>query len=151
MACTGEIVDETFLKCNQILQNFLILFVVSAFSLVPLSGILDEWKPMTLCFCPLLLEGWIPSAGTGEAVMPIYEYQAKHETTSCAYCAKPFERLQRIADPPISACPQCGAPVSRIISAPAVGSSKTAFDRRAQQAGFTKLQRLGKGEYEKKY
>jgi putative FmdB family regulatory protein len=83
--------------------------------------------------------------------MPIYEYQARHETASCAHCAKPFECLQRISDPPIEKCPKCGASVVKIISAPAVGSSKSGFDQRAKAAGFTKLQRLGKGEYEKKY
>jgi len=83
--------------------------------------------------------------------MPIYEYQAKDAATSCAHCLKPFECLQRLSDPPLDKCPQCGAPVTKIISVPAVGRSRTGFDRRAKEAGFTKLQRLGKGEYEKKY
>ena len=83
--------------------------------------------------------------------MPIYEYQAKEETVGCAHCAKPFECLQRMSDPPLAACPACGVPVSRIISVPTLGHSATSLDRRAKEAGFTKLQRLGKGEYEKKY
>jgi predicted nucleic acid-binding Zn ribbon protein len=56
-----------------------------------------------------------------------------------------------MADPPLEKCPECGAAVSRIVSRPSVGGSKSSLDQRAKAAGFTKLQRLGKGEYEKKY
>lgn len=83
--------------------------------------------------------------------MPIYEYQAKDEKASCPYCVNPFENLQRMSDPPVTQCPKCGAAVSRVFSVPSVGSSKSSFDQRAKAAGFSKLQRLGKGEYEKKY
>jgi len=83
--------------------------------------------------------------------MPIYEYQARNESSSCPHCARPFECLQRMADPPLEKCPECGAAVSRIVSRPSVGGSKSSLDQRAKAAGFTKLQRLGKGEYEKKY
>ena len=83
--------------------------------------------------------------------MPIYEYQVRDESACCPHCVRPFECLQRMADPPLDTCPECGAPVTRIISRPAVGNSKSGFDQRAKAAGFTKLQRLGKGEYEKKY
>jgi hypothetical protein len=41
--------------------------------------------------------------------------------------------------------------VQRLISAISIGYSKSGFDRRAREAGFTKLQRIGRGEYEKKY
>ena len=83
--------------------------------------------------------------------MPIYEYEARNKSSSCPRCTCPFECLQRMADPPLDKCPDCGAPVSRIISRPAVGGSKSSLDRRAKAAGFTKLRRLGKGEYEKQY
>jgi len=83
--------------------------------------------------------------------MPIYEYEAQAPGKSCADCAKPFEVRRRMSDPPLAACPQCGNPVVRVFSAPAVGSSKSGFDDRARRAGFHKLQRLGKGEYEKRY
>jgi putative FmdB family regulatory protein len=83
--------------------------------------------------------------------MPFYEYQAKEETGSCPHCARPFTVLQRISDPPLTACPQCGKPLTKLISAPNVGSSKSSLDSRAKSAGFTKFQKLGKGEYEKKY
>jgi len=83
--------------------------------------------------------------------MPIYEYQARDPARGCPHCSAPFEQLQRLADPPLAVCPRCGAPVARLISPPAVGRSRSALDDRAKSAGFHKLKRLGKGEYEKAY
>lgn len=83
--------------------------------------------------------------------MPIYEYQAKDKSSSCKHCADAFEVIQRIADAHIKKCPECGAPVVRIISAPSVGASQSSFDDRAKNAGFSKLKKLGKGEYERQY
>lgn len=83
--------------------------------------------------------------------MPIREYQAIDSVKGCAACRQPFERLELMPAAPLDKCPACGAPVSRLISTPALGGSKSALDRRAQQAGFHKLKRLGKGEYEKMY
>lgn len=59
--------------------------------------------------------------------------------------------MQKISDEPLDRCPDCGAPVEKQISAPSVGSSKSGFDDRAKRAGFHKLKKLGKGEYEKQY
>lgn len=83
--------------------------------------------------------------------MPIYEYQAKDKKKSCAHCAKGFEVIQSLSDPHLTACPQCTSAVIRIISAPSVGASKTNFDDKAKSAGFHKLKKLGKGEYERQY
>ena len=83
--------------------------------------------------------------------MPIYEYEAVDSAAACSRCATPFELMQRISDAPLTACPDCGAAVRRLISRPAMGTSKSGFDSRAKAAGFHKLQKLGKGEYEKKY
>ncbi len=44
--------------------------------------------------------------------MPIYEYE-------CTVCAHRFETMQRISDPPLESCPECGEPVRKLISAPA--------------------------------
>jgi putative FmdB family regulatory protein len=44
--------------------------------------------------------------------MPIYEYH-------CDSCDTRFERLQRLDDPPLAACEECGGPVRKLISAPA--------------------------------
>jgi putative FmdB family regulatory protein len=45
--------------------------------------------------------------------MPIYEYQ-------CQSCGKRTEQLQRMDAPPLAACPECGGPVKKLISSPAV-------------------------------
>lgn len=83
--------------------------------------------------------------------MPIYEYQAAEPAKGCEQCGKPFEQLQRMSDPPLAACPKCGARVTRLISAPNVGGSRASFDDRARNAGFHKLKKVSKGEYETKY
>jgi putative FmdB family regulatory protein len=83
--------------------------------------------------------------------MPIYEHEAIDEAKSCDFCRAGFEELRRMSDPPLAVCPKCGAPVRKIVSAPAVGASTSGFDARAKNAGFSKLKRLGKGEYERQY
>jgi len=83
--------------------------------------------------------------------MPVYDYEAASPEKSCPYCVNGFETVQSISDPHLSACPKCGQPIRRVITAPAIGRSKTKLDDRAKAAGFTKLKRLGKGEYEKMY
>ena len=45
--------------------------------------------------------------------MPIYEYE-------CRSCGKRTELLQRMNDPPLAACPECGGEVRKLFSAPAV-------------------------------
>jgi putative FmdB family regulatory protein len=44
--------------------------------------------------------------------MPIYEYQ-------CESCQHRLEAIQKFSDPPLSACPKCGASVRKLQSAPA--------------------------------
>ena len=44
--------------------------------------------------------------------MPLYEYE-------CDACRHRFEVIQKLADPPIEKCPKCGAPVHKLMSAPA--------------------------------
>lgn len=48
--------------------------------------------------------------------MPIYEYQSVDPTESCGTCRDPFEVIQAIHDEPLSACPDCGCSIVRIIS-----------------------------------
>lgn len=45
--------------------------------------------------------------------MPIYEYE-------CRSCGKRTELLQRMDDPPLANCPDCGGEVKKLLSAPAV-------------------------------
>lgn len=83
--------------------------------------------------------------------MPIYEYQAKSPASGCEFCSVPFERLQKLSDPPLTVCPKCEAVLEKVISTPSVGYSSSDLDDRAKNAGFTKLKRVNKGEYEKKF
>jgi putative FmdB family regulatory protein len=48
--------------------------------------------------------------------MPIYEYQAKDTKKACACCCTPFEALQRMDEKPLTACPECGCAVTKVIS-----------------------------------
>ncbi|MCK4378438.1 MAG: zinc ribbon domain-containing protein [Deltaproteobacteria bacterium] len=41
--------------------------------------------------------------------MPIYEYR-------CEKCQHQFDLLQKITDEPVKECPECGGPVSKLIS-----------------------------------
>ena len=84
--------------------------------------------------------------------MPTYEYKAADAAASCAFCQNGFEQVQRMVEAPLTACPQCGKPVRKCFSAPRInGPGQSNFDQRAKSAGFHKLKRVGKGEYEKKY
>ena len=44
--------------------------------------------------------------------MPLYEYQ-------CPECGT-FERVQKFSDSILTACPTCGSPVEKLLSAPAI-------------------------------
>lgn len=49
----------------------------------------------------------------GKLAMPIYEYE-------CDACHQRFERLQRLSDPAMTACPRCGGAVHKQFSVPAL-------------------------------
>lgn len=83
--------------------------------------------------------------------MPLYVYEAKDAEKSCAKCRGGFEVTQSINDARLESCPECGAPVFRVIQAPGLGHSKTDLHYRAKRAGFHTLKRVSKGEYEKMY
>ncbi len=44
--------------------------------------------------------------------MPLYEYQ-------CANDGR-FEQMRKFSDPPLTACPKCGGPIEKLLSAPAI-------------------------------
>ena len=83
--------------------------------------------------------------------MPIYVYEAAEGERGCPACRAGFEEMQSLREPPLAKCPHCGARVERVPCAAAVGFSQSGLDDRAKAAGFTKLKRLGKGEYESQY
>lgn len=82
--------------------------------------------------------------------MPIYEYAA-HCPTACATCRDGFERLQKLSDAPLAQCPDCGAPVRRVLGAPQVvaGQGHVLRESHIAKHGFTQYRRVGKGKYEK--
>ncbi len=41
--------------------------------------------------------------------MPLYEYL-------CEKCERAFEVTQKFEDPPLESCPECGAPVKKLMS-----------------------------------
>ena len=48
--------------------------------------------------------------------MPIYEYEADSPGRRCKKCAAFFEVIQRLSDPPLPSCPECGQGIKRKIS-----------------------------------
>ena len=44
--------------------------------------------------------------------MPLYEYQCPKDGT--------FELVRKFSDPPLAACPTCGGPIEKLVSAPAI-------------------------------
>ena len=82
--------------------------------------------------------------------MPIYEYRASGPS-HCDRCRTRFEELQRISDPALTECPQCGAPVERLMSASRTPtrSNIDISNKRVAEAGFTRYEKKGKGYYEK--
>jgi len=71
--------------------------------------------------------------------VPLHEYQ-------CKKCKHKFEKIQKFSDPPVRRCPKCGAPVEKLLHAPAVqfkGSGWYVTDYAAKQPA-------GEGSSEKK-
>ena len=83
--------------------------------------------------------------------MPVYEFSAKNPNKSCPFCRNSFEHAQRLTDAPLTQCPRCGAPVRKLVSRVGIGRSQAGLDDRAKAAGFKKLKKIGKGEYEQQY
>lgn len=75
--------------------------------------------------------------------MPVYEYA--HEGDGCTL-GREFEHTQSIKDDALKACPQCGAPVRRLISRPYISTPQG--DSALKNMGFTKLVKRDNGVYE---
>ena len=81
--------------------------------------------------------------------MPIYEYEPE-TAQNCHYCKDGFERLQKIHDAALRTCPQCQAPVRRLISAANVVKSGPSLDpANLEKHGFTQYRKSRKGVYQK--
>lgn len=83
--------------------------------------------------------------------MPIYRYEPVQDGGGCGHCREGFEVAQPMTAARMVACPKCGEAVRRAVVAVAVGRSASGLDDRAKAAGFSKLKRIGKGEYETQY
>lgn len=81
--------------------------------------------------------------------MPIYEYRCDND--ACERRGERFDRLQRLNDDTDAPCPACGAPATRLLSAPAVatGHAHQLKEKHFSERGFTQYKRLEKGVYEK--
>jgi putative FmdB family regulatory protein len=81
--------------------------------------------------------------------MPIYEYAAVAK--GCSHCEAHFDVMQKLRDDALTQCPECGATVIRVISAPsvAVGGAHLLKEGHAAKHGFTQYRRAGGGVYEK--
>ena len=81
--------------------------------------------------------------------MPIYVYQAQG-AKSCPHCTGPFELIQKINEQRLTSCPQCGAPVKRIITPPNLARAGPSLaEDNIEKHGFTRFRKVEKGVYEK--
>jgi len=83
--------------------------------------------------------------------MPIFDYRCADETQGCEHCRPGFEHMEKLNADPLTTCPKCGAPVRKLISAPAlaIGGAHLQKEKRIGDAGFTQYRKIGKGVYEK--
>src|SRR5437764_339553 len=86
--------------------------------------------------------------------MPTYVYQTTNEDGSDG---EVFELFQKMAEPALTAHPQNGKPVRRLIQPPIIpgnwsdhASKQKLSDKNLDRMGFTKYQRAGDGKFEKK-
>jgi len=80
--------------------------------------------------------------------MPLYDYRAV--SGGCRKCRRGFEVVQKLAEAKLRKCPGCGAPVERVIGAPAVhGKFSIKSDSKLKDAGLTKYVKTSDGSYER--
>lgn len=81
--------------------------------------------------------------------MPIHEYQTTGE--GCLHCQDGFELIQAFDEPHLSACPKCGQPVERLVSAPnVIGRPLDPLNPSNLAAkGFTQYKKDSDGQYRK--
>ena len=88
-------------------------------------------------------------------LMPLYTYQTTDIDRCCAHCVLPFEVMQKLADAPLTACPECDQPIKKIITAVHLNTGTTGSpgtnlsEKNIAKHGFTQYRKVGKGQYEK--
>jgi putative FmdB family regulatory protein len=83
--------------------------------------------------------------------MPIHEYRATNPDQACDHCRLGFDALRKLSDPLLEVCPECGQPVTQLISAPHVksGDAHRMDPKHISKHGFTQYKKAGGGVYEK--
>jgi len=83
--------------------------------------------------------------------MPPYEYEATQPDQACDRCRARFEVRQAIHDEPLAACPECGRPITRVISLCGISTQMSGramlSDKNLKAKGFTKLVNEGGGKF----
>ncbi len=82
--------------------------------------------------------------------MPTYDYRALDPDKAPACCAEGFEIVQTMSEAPLEKCPECGAPIHKLIVAPGFVTKQTKSklsDKNLKAAGFKKLVKEGDGKY----
>lgn len=83
--------------------------------------------------------------------MPFYPYRSKDPDNSCGHCKEEFEMFQKITSEALIECPECKAPIVRLIhGAPTIenrSTKKILSDENLKKHGFKKLVNTG-GKYE---
>jgi len=90
----------------------------------------------------------------GNCAMPTYVYEVINEDGTGGEW---FEVVQSMSEKPITKHPETGEPVRRVIQAPMIGgkfseasTKKSLSNENLDRLGFTKYEKVGKGQYEKK-
>ena len=79
--------------------------------------------------------------------MPLYDYAPV--SGECERCGGRFEVMQRVADPKLERCPECAAPVARLISKAALGGKYAVTESKIRSSGLTRYTRAEDGVYER--
>ncbi|MEK7486002.1 MAG: zinc ribbon domain-containing protein [Planctomycetota bacterium] len=86
--------------------------------------------------------------------MPIYEYAIKEGDPllePCENCRSRFEVFQKITDAALTECPECGAPIERLLSLPAKKTIDRQSNTHLKELGFSKYMRNCDGQMEKRF
>ncbi|MDO4558944.1 MAG: zinc ribbon domain-containing protein [Planctomycetia bacterium] len=83
--------------------------------------------------------------------MPIYEYVKADDAVGCDHCHDGFEMVRSFSDPPLTACPRCGAAVHQVFSGFSTGNhyERKLSPKTLGEHGFTQYRKAGGGYYEK--
>ena len=79
--------------------------------------------------------------------MPLYDYAPV--SGGCERCGGRFEVMQRVAEPKLKKCPECGKAVQRLVGAPALGGKYAVTPQKIKDSGMTQYKKAGDGVYER--